>query len=45
MREWYNEGIINADAANTAEGPTYKACFLAQGWSGDAKTTWGPNMG
>ena len=45
MREWYNEGIINADAANTAEGPTYKACFLAQGWSGAAKTTWGPNMG
>ena len=45
VREWYNEGIINADAANTAEGPTYKACFLAQGWSGAAKTTWGPNMG
>lgn len=45
VREWYNEGIINADAASTAEGPTYKACFLAQGWSSAAKTTWGPNMG
>ena len=45
VREWYNEGIINADAASTAEGPTYKACFLAQGWSSAAKTVWGPNMG
>ena len=45
VREWYNEGIINADAASMSEGPTYKACFLAQGWSLAAKTTWGPNMG
>ena len=45
VRGWYESGIINADAPNLAEGPTYKACFLAQGWSGAAKTTWGPNMG
>ena len=45
VREWFESGIINADAANLAEGPTYKACFLAQGWSSAAKTVWGPNMG
>ena len=45
VRGWYESGIINADAPNLAEGPTYKACFLAQGWSLAAKTTWGPNMG
>ena len=45
IRGWYESGIINADAPNLAEGPTYKACFMAQGWSGAAKTTWGPNMG
>ena len=45
VREWFECGIINADAPNLAEGPTYKACFLAQGWSLAAKTVWGPNMG
>ena len=45
VRGWYENGIINADAPNLAEGPTYKACFLAQGWSLAAKTVWGPNMG
>lgn len=45
VREWFEEGVINADAASTAEGPSYKACFLAQGWSSAAKTVWGPNMG
>ncbi len=45
VRGWYESGIINADAPQMAEGPTYKACFLAQGWSLAAKTVWGPNMG
>ena len=45
VRGWYESGIINADAPNLAEGPTDKACFLAQGWSRAAKTVWGPNMG
>ena len=45
VRGWYESGIINADAPQMAEGPTYKACFLAQGWSSAAKTVWGPNMG
>lgn len=45
VRQWYLDGIINADAANTIEGPSYKPCFLAQGWPAAAKTTWGPNMG
>ena len=45
VRGWYESGIINADAPQMAEGPTYKACFIAQGWSLAAKTVWGPNMG
>ena len=32
VRGWYESGIINADAPQMAEGPTYKACFIAQGW-------------
>lgn len=45
LHEWYNEGIINADAATLPENPTYRSCFVAQGWSLAAKTTWGPKMG
>lgn len=45
VRQWNLDGIINADASSLVEGPSYKACFLAQGWSMAAKTTWGPNMG
>jgi putative aldouronate transport system substrate-binding protein len=45
LHQWYKDGIINQDAATLAETPAYRSCFVAQGWSGAAKTTWGPQMG
>ena len=45
LHSWYKSGIINADAATLAEEPKYRFCQVAQGWSGAAVTTWGPNMG
>lgn len=45
LNQWYEEGIINADASTLAEAPDYRMSFTAQGWSSAAKTTWGPNMG
>ncbi|MGI6261869.1 MAG: ABC transporter substrate-binding protein [Acutalibacteraceae bacterium] len=45
LNQWYKAGLINQDAATLAEAPKYRACFVAQGWSGAATTTWGPNMG
>ena len=45
FHEWYNEGIINSDAATKPEENGYKPCGMAQGWSGAAITTWGPKQG
>lgn len=45
FHEWYQAGYINADAATLPEDNKYKVCSIAQGWSGAAATTWGPNMG
>lgn len=45
LHDWYNAGYINADAATLPEDNKYKVCSIAQGWSGAATTTWGPNMG
>ena len=45
FHEWYQAGIINSDAATKPEENNYKPCSVAQGWSGAAVTTWGPNMG
>ena len=45
LHEWYEAGYVNSDAATLAEAPTYRPCFVAQGWPAAAKTTWGPNMG
>ena len=45
FHEWYQAGIINSDAATKPEENAYKPCSVAQGWSGAAKTTWGPQMG
>lgn len=45
IHQWYNSGIIGADAATTDETEGYRICCIAQGWSGAAKTTWGPKMG
>lgn len=45
VHQWYNDGIINADAPAVGEVPSYRMFYVAQGWPGAAKTTWGPNMG
>lgn len=45
LHEWYNAGIVNADAATLAENPAYRPCFIAQGWPSAAITTWGPQIG
>lgn len=45
IHQWYKEGLINADAATLGEAPKYRPFGIAQGWSGAAKTVWGPNMG
>ena len=45
FNQWYKEGIINSDAATLPEDVNYKPVSVAQGWSGAAATTWGPNMG
>lgn len=45
LHKWYQEGLINSDAATLAEAPKYRPCYVAQGWSGAAITTWGPQMG
>ncbi len=45
LHEWYKAGYVNSDAATLAEAPSYRPCFVAQGWPAAAKTTWGPNMG
>ncbi len=45
IHEWYKEGLINPDAATLAEKPKYRPFGIEQGWSGAAKTVWGPNMG
>lgn len=45
LNEWYEAGYVNSDAAILAEAPTYRPCFVAQGWSYAAVTTWGPQMG
>lgn len=45
IHDWYNKGLINADAATLAEAPKYMAFKIGQGWSTAAQTSWGPQMG
>ncbi|GKX29740.1 putative ABC transporter substrate binding lipoprotein [Vallitalea longa] len=45
LHQWYEEGIINADAPALDEQSGYRVAFIAQGWPSAAKTTWGPNTG
>lgn len=45
LHQWYQDGIINSDAATLPEENSYKPVQMAQGWAGAAITTWGPNMG
>lgn len=45
FHQWYQDGIINSDAATASEENAYKPAAVAQGWPSAAVTTWGPNMG
>lgn len=45
VHKMYKEGIINGDAPNADDSLGYKTFFVGQGWSGAAKTSWGPNNG
>ncbi len=45
IHNMYKEGIINGDAPTADDTPKYHTFFMAQGWSGAAKTSWGPNYG
>lgn len=44
FHKWFNDGIINADAAVLAEVPSYRPFYVAQGWPYAAVSTWGPSM-
>ena len=45
VHEMYKAGLINADAPNLDQVPTYHVVSTGQGWPMAAKTVWGPNMG
>lgn len=44
LREWFQAGYVNQDAATLAEAPKYHACGVAQGWDYAATTVWAPQM-
>lgn len=43
VHKMYKEKIINGDAPTADGSNKYRIFFVAQGWSGAAKSTWGPN--
>lgn len=45
VHQMYVDGIINGDAPTADDSNKYRSFFFAQGWSGAAKSTWGPNNG
>lgn len=45
VHQMYKDGIINGDAPQADDTNGYRTFFVAQGWSGAAKTNWGPNNG
>lgn len=45
IHSWYNEGIINSDAATSNETVQNRPFFIAQGWPSAGKTVWGPQNG
>ncbi len=45
IHKMYQEGIINGDAPTADDTNKYRSFFTAQGWSGAAASTWGPNNG
>lgn len=44
IRKAYQENIINSDAP-TFKGDPYRVFFVSSGWSGAARSVWGPNYG
>ena len=45
VHQMYVDGIINGDAPTSDDANKYRTFFTAQGWSGAAASTWGPNNG
>ena len=45
IHKMYVDGVINGDAPNADDSNKYRMFFVAQGWSGAAASTWGPNNG
>ncbi len=45
IHQMYVDGIINGDAPTADDQNSYRMFFTAQGWSGAAKSNWGPNNG
>lgn len=45
VHQMYLDGIINGDAPTADDANKYRTFFIAQGWSGAAESTWGPNNG
>lgn len=45
IHQLYKEGIINGDAPTADDSNGYRNFFVAQGWSGAAKSNWGPRNG
>lgn len=45
IHQMYTDGIINGDAPTSDDSNGYRTFFVAQGWSGAAKSNWGPNNG
>ena len=45
MHEYFNEGLINQDAATATEATGMCALGVAQGWPTAAQTAWGPGRG
>lgn len=43
VHKMYVDGIINGDAPQADDSNKYRTFFTAQGWSGAAASTWGPN--
>lgn len=45
IHQMYVDGVINGDAPTADDSNCYRTFFTAQGWSGAAKSNWGPNNG
>lgn len=45
LHDWYQKGIINADAPELDTAPTYKVLSVAQGWPYAGQTTWKEPLG